>query len=69
MTPISAPNKTLPPFEGLPELAVPVALVVLPEADDVDAAVLAAAEELVLAGTSSALRVPHWAQLWDPGFC
>ena len=61
LTPISAPTRTFPPLEGAPE---PVGLVVLPVADMVEEAVLAAAEELVLAaGTSSALSVPHCWQL------
>lgn len=58
LTPIPAAIKTLPPLLGAPEVVAPVALAVLPAAD-VAAAVLAAVAELVLAGTSSALRVPH----------
>lgn len=59
LTPISAPNKTLPPLLGASEVVAGAALSVLP-VDDVAAAVLA---ELVLAGTSSALRLPHSIQL------
>lgn len=68
LTPISALTRMLPPLEGGPELLAPVGLVVLPSADDVAAAVLVAAAELVLAGTSVALRVPHVMQASEPGF-
>lgn len=62
LTPISVAIRTLPLLFAFPELAAPVGLVVLPEVDDVAAPVLDAAMELVLVGTSSALRVPHWMQ-------
>lgn len=69
LMPISAPIRTFPPLLGFPELPAAIGLVVLPAPEDVEAAVLAAAMELVLVGTSSALRVPHWMQVSEPGFC
>lgn len=68
--PISAPTMTpgAADFPELPGFAAPAPVALLPALVLVAAVVLAAAAELVLAGTSSALRVPHAMQSCEPGF-